>query len=182
MPRPADVTGHGTPDLTAQDLAALGERVSAARAAVEARGETFYQGASRIHLGAFPPRERWDDWVELSSRAWPAREEHHYMLVPTTGFNAESRGGGNGSPGLRRCTPSPRASVRRRRRDGTTRSWCTWAAPARTATPSGSWPAGEWTGTTRTPTCAQAAGGPDSSSGWAWTGPVPTTPTRRSST
>jgi hypothetical protein len=38
-------------------------RVSAARAAAEARGETFYQGASRVHLAAFPPRERWDDWV-----------------------------------------------------------------------------------------------------------------------
>ena len=47
-------------------------RVSAARAAAEARGETFYQGPSRIHLAAFPPKERWDDWVELDSRAWPA--------------------------------------------------------------------------------------------------------------
>ncbi len=68
----------------------LGRRVSAARAAAEARGETFYQGASRVHLAAFPPKERWDDWVELSSRAWPAREEKHYMLVPTTCFNCES--------------------------------------------------------------------------------------------
>ena len=64
--------------------------MSAARAATEARGETFYQGASRVHLAAFPPKERWDDWVELSSRAWPAREERHYMLVPTTCFNCES--------------------------------------------------------------------------------------------
>ncbi|MGO8893197.1 MAG: molybdopterin-dependent oxidoreductase, partial [Streptosporangiaceae bacterium] len=71
-------------------LEELGRRVSAARAATEARGETFYQGASRVHLAAFPPRERWDDWVELSSRAWPAREERHYMLVPTTCFNCES--------------------------------------------------------------------------------------------
>jgi anaerobic selenocysteine-containing dehydrogenase len=68
----------------------LGRRVSAARAETEARGETFYQGASRVHLAAFPPKERWDDWVELSSRAWPAREEKHYMLVPTTCFNCES--------------------------------------------------------------------------------------------
>ena len=59
-------------------------------AAAEARGETFYPGASRVHLAAFPPKERWDDWVELSSRAWPAREEQHYMLVPTTCFNCES--------------------------------------------------------------------------------------------
>ena len=68
----------------------LARRVSAARAATEARGETFYQGASRVHLAAFPPKERWDDWVELSSRAWPAREERHYLLVPTTCFNCES--------------------------------------------------------------------------------------------
>ena len=68
----------------------MARRVSAARAATEARGETFYQGASRVHLAAFPPKERWDDWVELSSRAWPARRERHYMLVPTTCFNCES--------------------------------------------------------------------------------------------
>src|SRR6202034_339342 len=50
-----------------EDLAVVGERVSAARAATEARGETFYPGASRVQLAAFPPKERWDDWVELSS-------------------------------------------------------------------------------------------------------------------
>ncbi|MEO9221406.1 MAG: molybdopterin-dependent oxidoreductase, partial [Mycobacteriaceae bacterium] len=43
-----------------------------------------------MHLSAFPPKERWDDWVEVSSRAWPRHEEHHYMLVPTTCFNCES--------------------------------------------------------------------------------------------
>jgi anaerobic selenocysteine-containing dehydrogenase len=68
----------------------LTERVSAARREVEARGETFYPGASRIHLAAFPPRERWDSWVELDSRAWPRRKERRYMLVPTTCFNCES--------------------------------------------------------------------------------------------
>ena len=46
--------------------------------------------ARPVHLGAFPPKERWDDWVELSSRAWPAREERHYLLIPTTCFNCES--------------------------------------------------------------------------------------------
>lgn len=80
--------GNGRPGQGS--LEELGARVSAARAAAEARGETFYQGASRVHLAAFPPKERWDDWVELSSRAWPAREERHYMLVPTTCFNCES--------------------------------------------------------------------------------------------
>jgi len=71
-------------------LRRLDDRVSAARAATEARGETFYPGPSRVHLAAFPPKERWDDWVELDSRAWPRRRERRYMLVPTTCFNCES--------------------------------------------------------------------------------------------
>jgi anaerobic selenocysteine-containing dehydrogenase len=74
----------------AGELERLGALVSAARAEVEARGETFYPGPSRVELGAFPPKERWDDWVELDSRAWPERVERHYVLVPTTCFNCES--------------------------------------------------------------------------------------------
>ena len=42
------------------------------------------------HLAAFPPKERWDDWVELDAKAWPERKERRYMLVPTTCFNCES--------------------------------------------------------------------------------------------
>jgi anaerobic selenocysteine-containing dehydrogenase len=72
------------------DLKALRARLSSARAEVEARGETFYPGPSRIHLASFPPKERWDDWVELDSKAWPVREERRYMLVPTTCFNCEA--------------------------------------------------------------------------------------------
>src|SRR6266567_2960132 len=68
----------------------LARRVSAARAATQARGETFYPGPSRVHLAAFPPRDRWDDWTELDSKAWPARVQRRYMLVPTTCFNCES--------------------------------------------------------------------------------------------
>ncbi|HEX2756542.1 MAG TPA: molybdopterin-dependent oxidoreductase [Candidatus Limnocylindrales bacterium] len=68
----------------------IAERVSAARQAAAARGETFYPGPSRIHLAAFPPKERWDNWVELDSRAWPKRVEKRFMLVPTTCFNCES--------------------------------------------------------------------------------------------
>ncbi|HLJ74077.1 MAG TPA: molybdopterin dinucleotide binding domain-containing protein [Thermoanaerobaculia bacterium] len=49
-----------------------------------------YPGPSRAGLASFPPRERWDDWTELDSRAWPERVERHYMLVPTTCFNCES--------------------------------------------------------------------------------------------
>jgi anaerobic selenocysteine-containing dehydrogenase len=37
-----------------------------------------------------PPKERWDDWVELDSRSWPTRVERRYALVPTTCFNCES--------------------------------------------------------------------------------------------
>jgi anaerobic selenocysteine-containing dehydrogenase len=73
-----------------RDLDALGARVRVDRARTEARGETFYQGASGTLLAGFPPKERWDDWVDLDSRAWPKRVEHHSMLVPTTCFNCES--------------------------------------------------------------------------------------------
>src|ERR1043165_1236642 len=51
---------------------------------------TTYPGPSRIHLAAFPPKERWDDWTELDSQSWPRRKERHYSLVPTTCFNCES--------------------------------------------------------------------------------------------
>ena len=72
------------------DLNELNRRVSAARAETEARGETFYPGPSRVHLASFPPKERWNDWVELDSKAWPRRVERRAMLVPTTCFNCES--------------------------------------------------------------------------------------------
>ena len=76
--------------MTARNLDDVARRVSAARAEVEARGETFYPGPSRINLAAFPPKERWDDWIELDSRSYPQRVEKRYMLVPTTCFNCES--------------------------------------------------------------------------------------------
>jgi anaerobic selenocysteine-containing dehydrogenase len=34
--------------------------------------------------------ERWDDWVEYDSKAWPEKVPHRYMLVPTVCFNCES--------------------------------------------------------------------------------------------
>jgi anaerobic selenocysteine-containing dehydrogenase len=76
--------------VTPPDLDELNRRVSAARAEVEARGETFYPGPSRIHLAAFPPTQRWDDWIELDSRSFPDRVAKRYTLVPTTCFNCES--------------------------------------------------------------------------------------------
>ncbi len=68
----------------------LSERIKGRREEIESRGQTFYQGPSQINLASFPPKERWDDWVELDSKAWPNRVEHHSMLVPTTCFNCES--------------------------------------------------------------------------------------------
>jgi anaerobic selenocysteine-containing dehydrogenase len=41
-------------------------------------------------LRAYPPRDRWEDWTELESTAWPRRVEKRYTLVPTTCFNCES--------------------------------------------------------------------------------------------
>ena len=52
--------------------------------------ETTYPGPSGAGLAAFPPKERWDDWVELDPAAWPRRVERRYALVPTTCFNCES--------------------------------------------------------------------------------------------
>jgi anaerobic selenocysteine-containing dehydrogenase len=52
--------------------------------------QSSYPGPSRIHLAAFPPKERWDEWRELESTAWPRRVERRYMLVPTSCFNCES--------------------------------------------------------------------------------------------
>jgi anaerobic selenocysteine-containing dehydrogenase len=49
-----------------------------------------YPGPSGAGLSAFPPQERWDDWVELDPAAWPRRVERRYALVPTTCFNCES--------------------------------------------------------------------------------------------
>ena len=44
----------------------------------------------QTELESFPPPERWDDWTELDSAAWPRRVEKHYQLVPTTCFNCEA--------------------------------------------------------------------------------------------
>ena len=41
-------------------------------------------------LRKYPPREEWDDHMELDARAWPRRVERRYTLVPTTCFNCEA--------------------------------------------------------------------------------------------
>ncbi len=81
----AEVSASPTPGAgsSVQDL---NERVTAAKRETLARGETFYPGPSRVHLAAFPPRERWDDWTAVE----PDGRERRYALVPTTCFNCES--------------------------------------------------------------------------------------------
>ena len=66
------------------------QELNVSRTASDKSGETFYPGPSRIHLAAFPPKERWDNWTELDPLAWPQRKERHFSLVPTTCFNCES--------------------------------------------------------------------------------------------
>ena len=41
-------------------------------------------------LNAFPPPEKWDDWTEYDSKAWPRKVEKHFRLVPTICFNCEA--------------------------------------------------------------------------------------------
>lgn len=41
-------------------------------------------------LRAYPPSDRWDDWMEYESTEWPRRVEKHYMLIPTVCFNCEA--------------------------------------------------------------------------------------------
>jgi anaerobic selenocysteine-containing dehydrogenase len=79
-----------TKETNVTNLEALSERIRQRRQAVEDRGGTFYQGPSHTDLASFPPKERWDEWVELDSKAWPTRVERRSMLVPTTCFNCES--------------------------------------------------------------------------------------------
>ncbi|HMS18362.1 MAG TPA: molybdopterin-dependent oxidoreductase, partial [Planctomycetota bacterium] len=41
-------------------------------------------------LNSFPPKSKWNDWVEYDAKAWPRRVEKRYQLVPTTCFNCEA--------------------------------------------------------------------------------------------
>jgi hypothetical protein len=45
--------------------------------------ETYYAGPSRIHLAAFQPKERSDDWTELDSQAWPQINERWCVRLLT---------------------------------------------------------------------------------------------------
>ncbi|MDP7246847.1 MAG: formate dehydrogenase, partial [Planctomycetota bacterium] len=41
-------------------------------------------------LESCPPKDKWDDWVELDAKSWPKRVEKHYRIVPTICFNCEA--------------------------------------------------------------------------------------------
>ncbi len=41
-------------------------------------------------MSQYPPPDRWDDWVEYDSKAWPKKVARRYTLVPTICFNCES--------------------------------------------------------------------------------------------
>ena len=41
-------------------------------------------------LSQYPPVDKWDDWVEWDSKAWPQKVARRYMLIPTVCFNCES--------------------------------------------------------------------------------------------
>jgi len=55
-----------------------------------ARAPRHFTAPPTGELATYPPPERWDDWVEYESKAWPQKEPRRYMLVPTTCFNCES--------------------------------------------------------------------------------------------
>jgi anaerobic selenocysteine-containing dehydrogenase len=52
------------------------------------RLSVVHQADGRI--SQYPPSDRWDDWVEWDSKAWPRKVGRHYTLVPTICFNCES--------------------------------------------------------------------------------------------
>ncbi len=62
--------------------------MSAGEGTTRTVGEWY--GPAEGLLTAYPPREQWDDWVEVDAKAWPRRVERHYMLVPTICFNCEA--------------------------------------------------------------------------------------------
>ncbi len=41
-------------------------------------------------MSQYPPPDRWDDWTEYDSKAWPKRVARNYTLTPTVCFNCES--------------------------------------------------------------------------------------------
>jgi len=41
-------------------------------------------------MASYPPPDKWEDWIEWDSKAWPNKVARRYTLVPTICFNCES--------------------------------------------------------------------------------------------
>src|SRR5574341_2646958 len=85
--------GPQTANYVAPSVSAVGSygRQSARRPEVAAViGQSLPERAVPEGLTNYPPAEKWDDWVEYDSRAWPQKVARRYMLVPTVCFNCES--------------------------------------------------------------------------------------------
>ena len=62
----------------------------ASRGETDSRGDTFYPGPSRIHLSAFPPKERWNDWKGAGLNVMSAVKRglftiHQDLIIKTIG-------------------------------------------------------------------------------------------------
>jgi anaerobic selenocysteine-containing dehydrogenase len=71
------------PDSTSNDPAEAG---TTNQPALAPSGEPW----RTTELASFPPPEKWDDWVEYDSKAWPRKVEKRYRLLPTICFNCEA--------------------------------------------------------------------------------------------
>ena len=114
-------------------LIARAERVCGRRAQdVEARGETFYPGPSGMHLAAFPPKERWDDWVELDSGPGRGESSTTTCWCPRPASTASRPAGSSPTSTRRRCTSaSSRATRASRARAAATAPRAGHAQPGR---------------------------------------------------
>lgn len=56
--------------------------------------EPLHPWAARLEatggLASYPPKEKWDDWVEYDTAHWPRKVEKHYQVIPTICFNCEA--------------------------------------------------------------------------------------------
>ncbi|HET8629113.1 MAG TPA: molybdopterin dinucleotide binding domain-containing protein [Thermomicrobiales bacterium] len=69
---------------------AVDARPAAAASAAVAPSAPTMPPAPAHGLAAYPPADRWDDWTEYDSKAWPRKVRRRYTLVPTVCFNCES--------------------------------------------------------------------------------------------
>jgi len=66
------------------------ENIDLAAVSASSSGSVIPEPATATGLTNYPPIEKWDDWVEYDSKAWPKKVARRYTLVPTVCFNCES--------------------------------------------------------------------------------------------